>query len=292
MSPKPASEASSQADSLARSLASETFGNPGFKGCRWCRRPRSAANPYAEVSPQKPLLPFRSERHNECLPCTGKLRRKNPDLTSSDAKSTYAKKLASDEKAYKEHMKDLAAHEQDHLQTLRKRQASGKPISREEEDLPAMDQTVNLTSEAGLEMRKLLGVLWPLDVYERVVGKKPLQSQISKITQGGEVLAGVLRPKSEGQPEGTTEVYDVKKSYGSNIVQAASSKDAIFEEEVSGAWDKVKKLSTMSAEECVVGQGDSAETLIQLRSGLKRSADDFDSLMDWGPSVSGGPSPQ
>lgn len=61
---------------------------------------------------EKPLLQFKSERHAECLPCCGKLRRCNPDLSASDAKAAYAKKLAEDDESYLLHMSDLEAYEE------------------------------------------------------------------------------------------------------------------------------------------------------------------------------------
>lgn len=90
---------------------SSKWGSTGFKGCRYCRRDRSFPNPVVEARPEKPHLQFKSDRHAECWLCTGKLRRCNPDLSTSEAKSQYAKRLADDETSYLKHMTDLEAYE-------------------------------------------------------------------------------------------------------------------------------------------------------------------------------------
>lgn len=63
--------ASSKASSTAshRIVACGTFGTNNFKGCKFCRRPRSTPNPIKAKQAQIPLLPFRSERHAECNMC-------------------------------------------------------------------------------------------------------------------------------------------------------------------------------------------------------------------------------
>ena len=266
-----------------RSLASETFGNAAFKGCRFCRRPRSAGNPFAKWYPAKQLLQFRSDRHNECLPCLATLRRKHPSFTS-EQRAGLAKQLATDDASYENHMSDVTTYEQNHAATLEKRQKDGRALP-DPETPEKQPQTVNMSNEAGLEMRKLLGVLWPTSVYETVEGKK-YTGQLTTINLGGESLTGVLRPRSCGLPEGATEVYDMKRSYGSTVVQAANSEDALFKDEVQGQWDKVRRLASFSGD---VHTNDSGEQAIQLHQGLKAGKDDpFDDLMDFGPSASGG----
>ena len=268
-----------------KSMASETWGNPGFRGCNFCRRPRSTPNPFLGFFPSKPLLQFRSDRHAECLPCGAKLRKKNAEISTAEQKATYARSLSQNEELYKEHMADLEIVQNAQFEVFQRRKDSGKALSTSDTPEMESERIISLNAESGLEMRKLLGVLWPAALYEKKTGKKLTAASLTKITQNGETLEGVLRPKSEGTPEGTTEIYDVKRSYAANVAKAASTEDALFQEEVSGAWNKVRKVTEVSAQEVVDEAG---ETLVQLSGGVKKARDDFDDLMDFAPSVSGG----
>ena len=111
LSSMPASES---ALSLPPSHASQSslWGTSTFKGCRYCRRDRTHPNPVVASREEKPTLQFKSDRHSECLPCCGKIRRCNPTLSTSESRASYAKKLQDCDQSYLQHMNELADYEQ------------------------------------------------------------------------------------------------------------------------------------------------------------------------------------
>ncbi|CAJ1354701.1 unnamed protein product, partial [Effrenium voratum] len=92
------------------------------------------------------------------------------------------------------------------------------------EDRP---RTVAATMETGLQFSKLIGILWPLDLFKNAVNRDPKPAEISKFTVSGSNLVGVLRDPKHGEPPGTTRIEDFRRSFGSNSMEVANSKDAI-----------------------------------------------------------------
>ena len=111
--------------SCSHASQSSLWGTPSFKGCRYCRRDRTFPNPVVQARDDKPHLQFKSDRHSECLPCIGKMRRCNPTFSTSEQKTSFAKKLAEDDSSYIQHMGELAAYEEKLQQPVKKRRTSG-----------------------------------------------------------------------------------------------------------------------------------------------------------------------
>lgn len=65
----------------------------------------------------------------------------------------------------------------------------------------------------------------------------------------GQVLTGVLRDPKHGEPIGTTRITDFRRAVGSHTVTAATSDDALNEQEVANAWKLAQKFTTTSSQE-------------------------------------------
>ena len=63
-------------------------------------------------------------------------------------------------------------------------------------------------------------------------------------------MSGVLRDPKHGEPIGTTRITDFRRSVGSHTVTAATSEDAINDQEVSNAWKLAQKFTQVSTQEC------------------------------------------
>ena len=215
-------------------------------------------------------------------------------MKTADDRAAYAKRLADNDSEFKSHMSELDIHVKQVVMNGLKRRKCGGFVGQEELDCPQASTVVSVNSEAGLELRKRLGILWPADVYERATGRKPKPNQLTKIVQGGETLTGILRPRSDGMEVGCTEVFDVKKSFASTAKDIANSEVALNEKEISGAWKRSREAMAFdAASEAVTNpeHPDEPETQLVMR-GIKRkgAVDDFDDLMDFdtvGVEVSG-----
>lgn len=79
----------------------------------------------------KPTLQFKSDRHSDCLPCIGKIRKVNPQVSSSsESRNAYAKRLSEDDATYLEHMTDLGTYEE----TLQSSKTKRRKISKDGSD--------------------------------------------------------------------------------------------------------------------------------------------------------------
>ena len=240
--PRSTGGSSSGKISLGRaSEGSDLWGAPNFRGCKYCRRARTHPNPFEAVT-GKPHLQFRSERHQECLPCTGKLWKSNPELVTTEDRSKFAKKLSENEAEYSTHMEAVGLYEQQQLQSLQKRRKLGQAVSDKDVEAPHQQEAVALNSTAGLELRTSLGVLWPLSTFEKTFGKKAAPGEITKVKQDGQELTGVLLPRSAGMDVGCTEMFDVKTAFANRTRQAASSDNAFSSDEVGSTWSKVGRV--------------------------------------------------
>ncbi|CAE7670348.1 unnamed protein product [Symbiodinium sp. CCMP2592] len=219
----------------------------------------------------KPHLQFRSERHAECLPCIGSIRTSHKTIQTSEQRGAYAKKLAECESSYEEHMNEVADYEQKMQKPVSGSASRKRKCKKGEEDLPELHDEkptqLNMAQETGLEARQLLGILWPTKIYKDVTKKVPTEDQLTKMVIG------------------TYEVTDFKKAVGSQLIQAASSEDAIGNE-MAETWTHMKdllKVNTTTVEK-------DGESTMVLEAGTKRklAADDFDDLLDFAPDVSHG----
>ena len=167
------------------------WGTPQFKGCKFCRRSREHSNPAVHVRADRPFLPFRSDRHPECLPCMSKMRKHNPALKSSHDKNVYAEKLTTCAQAYEDHVDVLLEHEKimrGEAPRVYKKRVDGL-------DVAAPQVAVSTHVQTGLELKKLIGVMWPASAFEDEFKRKPHAHEISTIAQGPVTLTGVLLPK-------------------------------------------------------------------------------------------------
>ena len=106
----------------------EQWGNPAFRGCRACRRPRTAPNPFGDHE-SRPCLAFKSDRHNFCLVCVGVFKKKDPELMSNtDKRTKYVKELGENEEAYEGHKRDVERYEASRIESYAKRRKTGKPL--------------------------------------------------------------------------------------------------------------------------------------------------------------------
>ena len=263
------------------SVASDVWGNAQFKGCKFCRRPRSHPNPFEGIT-GKAFLQFRSERHQECLPCNGTMRKSHPDMVTADDKAKFAKRLSEDQDEYAAHMKHVSSYESLQLESMAKRRKQGRTVDDKDVAQPLREEAVSLSSEVGLEMRRCLGILWPTDIYQQKFGKKP--PHLTRIDQDGQIITGVLLPRSEGMADGCTEIFDIKKATARKSMEAATSSNAIADLEVEKTWKKAKASHSFDT---TVTDVDGASQM-QLTQSLKKApGDDFDDLLDFGPDVGG-----
>ena len=265
---------------------SDDFKSPSFKGCRFCRRPRTFPNPYQSVCPDRPCLPFKSERHCECNTCTCVIRSNRPDIKTKEQKDKLQKELADDDEKHAVHMVMVKNYETQHLASMTKKRKAGVHFDPDADVAAQAPKQVKLGSESSLEFRESLGVLWPQQLYEEKTGKKIKQSDLTVIEEGNKVLRGILRPKEEGCPQGCTEVTNIHRSFAAQVTTAADSETAISKDQVDNTWAEARKSQNFSTKEAEVD----GETHLQLLGGVKRAAsrDEWDDVFDFGPQVVGG----
>ncbi|CAE7331950.1 xynB [Symbiodinium sp. CCMP2592] len=268
------SSAGSDAVSLLGSVkdeAPEGWGTDSFKGCRMCRRLRTTPNPF-DV-PGKPLLAFKSDRHSLCLPCIGVCRKKDPQiLTDKDKRSAYLKKLAEDDEAFQSHRSDLESYEKGVQESMAKRRKLGQLLP-EDPEIEQPNIVVNQNQEGGLEMRRLLGVLWPVDLFEKYENRKPNPTEITKITQGSATLVGVMRSRDMGMPAGTTEIFDIQRSTACKVTTLGSSDKEAFQDEVKNQWDQLQRGHRLTS-----SASDDGAVALSFENKRKKGADEFDDL--------------
>ncbi|CAE7786207.1 unnamed protein product [Symbiodinium sp. CCMP2456] len=283
----PKSQAGSEL-SLPVGEGSEDWKSPAFRGCRWCRRPRSFPNPYHSLSPNRPFLAFKSERHCECNTCTCCIRTSRPDIKTKEQKDKLQKEMAEDDTKHAAHMEIVNNYETQHLANMTKKRKRGVYVDPEMEE--SAPKQVKVGSESSLEFRQALGVLWPKQLFEATTGKKVKESDMTTIEEGTKVLRGILRPKSEGCPEGCTELTNVHRSFAASITTAADSETAIGKDQLDKTWAEARNAQEFATKETDVD----GETQLQLTGGLKRPAsrDEWDDMFDFGPHVLGGPAPE
>jgi hypothetical protein len=116
--------------------------------------------------------------------------------------------LVKDPTLFVEYTKDLMEFERERLEGLVKKGRPQRDTS----------QTVTASNKSILSLEMLLGYFWPVDVYLRVKGKKPV-GNITSMEFEGKDIRGVLLDESHGRPVGTIAVHaknekGVKKACG------------------------------------------------------------------------------
>ncbi|CAE7282680.1 unnamed protein product [Symbiodinium sp. CCMP2592] len=289
--PGPGSESGLSLPSVASvavtsvSIQSPHWGTNSFKGCRFCRRDRTCANPIVVARATKPFLQFKSERHFDCLLCLGKIRRSNGSVVTSEQHKGFANKLATDEDAYNTHMTELAEYEaslQDKDKSRkRKRVVEEDPGSQfllvetsSSSHSQMLELLVLMSQESGVEARQLLGILWPSAIYKQHTGEDPKPEWLTKMQIGGSTVVGVLRDPALG----TYEMTDFKRAFGANVLTAADSEDAIGNE-MDETWKRVQALNAVGTTQAEK-DGQTYMLLDAVSSG-KRKDDSFDDLLDF-----------
>jgi len=146
-------------------------------------------------------------RHHECLSCRAYIRKSMPQNSFGPAKQKYQDSLRTDDTLYEEHMTGIVLIESDRssrgFAQVRRRQLGDAIV---EDDAPA--KKICKVGGRELELRRCVGILWPLKDFEQLRGRKAKPSEITKIEQNGELLTGVILDRSTGMPPGGTEIFE------------------------------------------------------------------------------------
>ena len=86
------------------------LGHRQFKGCKYCRHPRTCPNPPESLRDTKPLLQFRNDRHAECCPCIGSIRTARE--TSQTAQRRTQKKLPDYNSVFELHVSEVVNYQE------------------------------------------------------------------------------------------------------------------------------------------------------------------------------------
>ena len=65
---------------------------------------------------------------------------------------------------------------------------------------------VHTSDGVSLEMKKKMGIFWPIEIYEAIEKKKLAVKDQVTMNDGFKNIKGVIRPSSEGCPDGCIEV--------------------------------------------------------------------------------------
>ena len=102
--------------------------------------------------------------------------------------------------------------------------------------------SVTARSTDMFEFKRLLGFVWPVNVYVREKnGEKPPRKAIKSYEVGAGVkVRGVLMPKSAGEPVGCIAMHQIRQTASELAVEVANTEqnDA---EEVHNAWEQAQK---------------------------------------------------
>ena len=260
---------------------SPAWGSANFKGCRFCRRDRSYPNPDRSQVQEKPFLPFRSERHPECLACLAKLRKTRPLSNTAAGKNELAKKCKEDEAIYEQHIEGLLLFEEEILNREKPRSKYRNKFGGDDGiDVGMPEEVVDMVDESAVEMRRFKGIMWPCDVFEEKEKRKPKPEELTTIEFHKQKYTGVLRNRECGMPIGCWEVYDTVKASAQHKVTIANSADALCANEVEDSFKKARKSFESTGAE--VTDKETGESFLKATPSQKKQKDEFDDLFDWG----------
>lgn len=225
-------------------------------------------------------MQFRSERHPECLPCLGKIRKNDPLMNTALGRNDYAKKCKDDETFYNSHMDGLAAYEEMNINRDKPRGKLMNKLGGEngmEVDVPTAK--VQMVSESGLEMKKFLGIMWPEAVFEAKEGRKPSPEEMTSVDINKVKYTGVLRERDHGCPRGCWEVFETVSAVAQHECTLADSAEATSLNEVDDTWKRLRKCTETNV---TSAQHEDGSTYLKATPAMKKVKDDFDDLMDWG----------
>ena len=261
-----------------QSLVDSAWGTPEFDGCNFCRRGRTADG-----------LKMISDRHYECLMCRSYMRKHCPQNCTGPAKTKYQKSLAEDDDLHEVHTNGAVQLESQKKSGCAPRQA---PVRRKkcgdaviEDERP--QQKLLKTQGRSLEVRECIGILWPVQGFEKDVGRKATKADMVTISVNNQLHTGILRPRSKGLPDGGKEIFSTDEMQVHAIAKLHKSDEAVTEGESEAiakfAMDKMKvQIATQK-------DTDEKDGLLKFRGEAKKKKggdiDALDSIWD-GPTIS------
>ena len=252
-----------------QSLVDSAWGTPDFDGCNFCRRGRQADG-----------VKMISDRHHECLMCRAYMRKHCPQNCTGPAKTKYQKSLAEDDDLHEMHTAGAVQLEGSKptkpAAPLRKgtvkRKRCGDTVIEDERP----EQKLLKTQGRKMEIRECIGVLWPVDEFEKVE-RKTTQADLSTIKVNNVLHTGVLRPRSKGVPDGGKEIFSTDDMQVHSVAQLHNSTEAVAE----GETESITKfaMDKMKVQTATQNEADEKSGLLKFRGeGKKKKASDIDAL--------------
>ena len=143
------------------------------------------------------------------------------------------------------------------------------------------------------EFKKLLGYVWPVNVYVQEKGRQPPRKSVKSFQiSAGQKVRGVLMPKTAGEPVGSIALHQIRQTASELEVEVANS-ERNTAAEVQDAWDKAQKRNKCQLRTPEKAEpGEHQEEALQLRIPKFRAGDDDSSGDDaifaavWGRRIS------
>jgi len=181
----------------------------------------------------------------------------------------------------------LAAEERPRQSGARKLKQVDKDTTVEDE---APDSKVQKIEGRRFEARRVMGIFWPLDAFKKQYSRDPRPSEVTRLTQAGQALSGVVRPVGEGTADGCVELVDTgyceMQHVGILHESAQAARGAAETLEVANfAFEKMKVSVTGMA-----APDNPEDVSLKLKGDSKKKSsdiDDLDSLWDGVLIVSG-----
>lgn len=207
--------------------------------CTWCGRATSFPNPipvgkYAKCE----HLPFVRGHENACVPC------KNYLTLSWFAKCKTSKDLR-EELAKPQNREAFVQGLEQYEELYRESYGAGKRVQKGAVAELKFCKQVTTEQESRLKFEKVIGVHWPLDVYEATFGKKPDPSQTTSLggEEGEGPGLGVVLPEASGCPAGCTRITQEWSKAARQVQRLADSREALREGTIESAWGVAQKMA-------------------------------------------------
>jgi hypothetical protein len=191
-----------------------------------------------------------------------------------------------DKVAFLDSMKN-AVDERSHFQNRRREWIAGrnsggraKRFRSGDEDAPELEESVNSVQRCSLEAKEVLGNLWPVAVFKRIVGADPKSLKLKTVTIviNNKAVTGILRETSFGAPIGVIELTKVHVDGIEHLKEADHSRNAIRPDQLSDVYDSLQKQ--YGAVSTKVGKTDGtseAPVSLKVQPPTKKKSDDSDS---------------
>lgn len=275
---------------LERRVTEEVgWGASGFRGCKFCRRKRGTINPGFEERQGNPSLRFRSERAAVCNICAAV---KRQSFAGEDL-GARQRALTNNEEKFQEHMSAVKQKEDElnglglskKRQTKRKPGAPGSAPDGDDDVLVEPTTTIDGETYTSMQAGRVLGILWPEDVYEQREKSKPPKALVQKLVLGGVEYTGVLRDESHGCPIGTIDLTATVAAKTCKKQRNHDSQAALRDGETESVWNNMKKRTLMESKVVPAEGGNLEKLILKPAAPVVKKKSEFDLEEFWDPVI-------